>query len=222
MKLTMRFWTAALALAVALPAQAAQEEFDADKLIGDLEQQLRLKKEEYDRLKPELEQTLSEKSRTLKESIHETVDKGFVELESMTKELSAATEQAEAKLQEALNSEQMQELKDYLGKVDKQAIEQARQELINELTEMMELSAEQIEKIKPVLQDTIDKQSELLRRFVADTERSFDEFRKEYEALGQDTQRRLQEFLDSEQMEKLKKRLEEIRENIRSKVFAQA
>ena len=64
-----------------------------------------------------------------------------------------------------------------------------------------------------MLEESLQKQSELLRQFVADAERSFEEFRKEYEALGEDTQRKLQEFLDSEQMDKLKMRLEEIRES---------
>jgi hypothetical protein len=213
---------AALAVAQLQPAYAQKEEFDTDKMLKDLEQQLRLKKDEYDKLKPELEQALQAKSKELNQSINEAVDKGFVELEKMSKEMEAASEQARQELEKALNSEQVQELKAFLNKLDKDAIKAVYQELLDELTKLLALTQEQIEKIGPVIKQALEKQAELLRRFAQDTGKKFEQFRKEYEALSADTQRKLKDTLDSGQLEKMDKHMEDIKDKIQDKVFKEA
>ena len=91
-----------------------------------------MSKEKYEQMKPELEQALEQKSRELKVTINEQVEEGFVELESMSKKLDAASVEARSNLEKALNSEQVQELKTFLASIDEEAIREAREKLLNE------------------------------------------------------------------------------------------
>ena len=102
-----------------IPAYAAGlEEFDADKMLSDLESQLKLSSDKLDKLEP----ALDAKSNELKRSIQESVDEGFMQLEGLSGQLEAASKEAEEKLKEALSSEEMQQLKEYLKKMDGEAI----------------------------------------------------------------------------------------------------
>ena len=69
-------------------------------------------------MKHGLEQALEQKSRELKSTINEQVEEGFVELESMSKKLDAASVEARSNLEKALNSEQVKELKTFLASID--------------------------------------------------------------------------------------------------------
>jgi len=223
MKAIQKLLIAAGLAAIMLPlAYAQNEQFNTDKMLEDLERQLRLKQEEYEKLKPELEQALQAKSKVLKQSINEAVDKGFVELESLSKDLDAATEEAKVKLEQALNSEQMQELKAFLNRLDKDAIEAAYQRLVDELTELLALTQDQHEKIGPVIKQALEKQAELLAQFAQDTGKKFEQFRKEWETISNDTRRQLKDALDPGQMEKMDRHIEKIREKIRNEVFKEA
>ena len=198
---------------------ADSKDFDSEKMLSDLEQQLQLSREKYEQMKPELEQALEQKSRELKATINETVEEGFVELESMSKKLNAASVEAKSNLEKALNSEQVQELKAFLTSIDEEAIREAREKLLNELTKQLELTAEQLEKLKPILRDYMVQASELLKQVSKDSTDAFNEYSEKYQLLANDAEARMKDILDSEQMNKLKKQIEDVRNKVNEKVF---
>ena len=199
---------------------ADSKDFDSEKMLSDLEQQLQLSREKYEQMKPELEQALEQKSRELKATINETVEEGFVELESMSKKLGAASVEAKSNLEKALNSEQVQELKAFLASIDEEAIRDAREKLLNELTKQLELTAEQLEKLKPILRDYMVQASELLKQVSKDSTDAFNEYSEKYQLLAKDAEARMKDILDSEQMNKLKQQIEDVRNKVNEKVFA--
>jgi len=201
-------------------AFADSKDFDAEKMLADLEQQLRLSNEKYEQMKPELEQVLEQKSRELKVTINKQVEEGFVELESMSKNLDAASAEVRRNLEKALNSAQVQELKTFLASVDEEAIREAREKLLNNLTRQLELTAEQLEKLKPVLLDYMVQASELLKQASKDGSDAFKEYNEKYELLVKDAEAGMKDILDSEQMAKLKKQIEDVRDKVNEKIFA--
>lgn len=209
-----------LSLILMPSASANNKDFDTEKMLSDLQQQLRLSKEKYEQMKPELEQTLEQKSRELKSTINEQVEEGFVELESMSKKLDAASAEARSHLEKALNSEQAQELKTFLASIDEDAIREAREKLLTKLTNQLELTAEQLEKLKPILRDYMVQASELLKQISKDSSDAFKEYSKKYEMLAKDAEASMKGILDSEQMAKLKQQIEDVRQKVNEKVFA--
>ena len=208
-----------LSLFLFTPVSADSKNFDSEKMLSDLEQQLQLSREKYEQMKPEFEKALEQKSRELKSTINETVEEGFVELESMSKKLDAASVEAKSNLEKALNSEQVQELKAFLASIDEEAIREAREKLLNELTKQLELTAEQLEKLKPILRDYMVQASELLKQVSKNSTDAFNEYSEKYELLAKDAEARMKDILDSEQMNKLKKQIEDVRNKVNEKVF---
>ena len=211
--------SAMAALLVTAPLHADEADFDPAKMLSDLEQQLRMTREQYEKARPEMEKAMQEKSRELKASIDRQVDEGYLQLEAMSKEMSQASERLRKDLEQSLNSEQAQELKAYLEGLDRQAVEDATRKLLDELTVLLALTASQIEELKPVLRDYLDQAGTLLQEFIRDSSRTFEEYRLEYEAAASELRDRLKGTLDSMQMEKLDRRLDEIKEKVHDQVF---
>ena len=104
----MRFFTSVIAGGLALIISttcgwADDEKFNSEQMLNELEKQLQLSQEKLAKLKP----SIDEKSVKLKKAIHESVDKGFVQLEEMTEKLDSVSKDAEQKMQEFLNSEDL-------------------------------------------------------------------------------------------------------------------
>ena len=211
--------SAMAALLVTAPLHADEADFDPAKMLSDLEQQLRMTREQYEKARPEMEKAMQEKSRELKASIDRQVDEGYLQLEAMSKEMSQASERLRKDLEQSLNSEQAQELKAYLEGLDRQAVEDATRKLLDELTMLLALTASQIEELKPVLRDYLDRAGTLLQDFIRDSSRTFEEYRREYEAATRELRDQLNDTLDSMQMEKLDRRLDEIKEKVHDQVF---
>lgn len=211
--------SAMAALLVTAPLHADEADFDPAKMLSDLEQQLRMTREQYEKARPEMEKAMQEKSRELKASIDRQVDEGYLQLEAMSKEMSQASERLRKDLEQSLNSEQAQELKTYLEGLDRQAVEDATRKLLDELTVLLALTASQIEELKPVLRDYLDQAGTLLQEFIRDSSRTFEEYRREYEAAARELRDQLNDTLDSMQMDKLDRRLDEIKEKVHDQVF---
>ena len=211
--------SAMAALLVTAPLHADEADFDPAKMLSDLEQQLRMTREQYEKARPEMEKAMQEKSRELKASIDRQVDEGYLQLEAMSKEMSQASERLRKDLEQSLNSEQAQELKAYMEGLDRQAVEDATRKLLDELTVLLALTASQIEELKPVLRDYLDQAGTLLQEFIRDSSRTFAEYRREYEAAARELRDQLNDTLDSMQMEKLDRRLDEIKEKVHDQVF---
>ncbi len=198
------------------PAYADMEEFDAEKMLTDLENQLKLSSEELVKLKP----ALDAKSKELKKSINESVDRGFVELEALTSQLDAASKDAQAQLKEAFSSEEMQQLRDYLNKIDKEAIKQATNELVAQLTTFLKLTETQILELKPILEDAFNRLGEILSKLAQEGNKSLGEFKKKYEALSEELRQKMESTLDREQIKSFNQHRQELRENIEASLFS--
>jgi hypothetical protein len=201
------------------PASAGSNAFDTEKMLSDLEQQLQLSREKYNKMKPQLEQTLEQKSRELKETVDKQVKEGFVELESMSKKLYAASDEAKRNLEKALNSDEIMQLKNFLASIDEEAIRDAREKLLDELTRQLELTADQLDKLKPILRDYMIQATELLEQFTKGGKRAFEEYREKYDVLANDAKESTKDILNSDQMKKLEEQLIETRDRIEEKVF---
>ena len=188
------------------------DEFDSDKMMSDLESKLELSSDKRDKLKP----ALDTKSEELKKHIHASVDEGFMQLGELSTQLDAASREAEAKLREALSSEEMQQLKDYLKKIDADAIKEIRDELVAQLTQFLKLTEDQIAKVKPILEDGFNQLSEMLNRLQQEGRKSLEEFKSQFEGLNKELKQKLQDNLDGEQIKKLDTHHEDLRENIRT------
>ena len=217
MKLIKICYTAMLAQALlSSPVFAAEEEFDADKMLSELEQQLQLSSDKLSKLKP----ALDAKSAELKKSINASVEKGFVELDALSGQLDTATREAEAKLKDALSGEEMQKLKDYLGKIDRDAIASIQQSLVEELEKFLKLTEDQIAKLQPVLEDAFKQLSEMLERLAREGNKTLDQFKEEFKTLNTDLKQKLAETLDGEQLKSLDTHRDELREGIGEALFS--
>lgn len=194
---------------------ADDKKFTSEKILTDLEIALQLESEQISQLKP----TIEAKSEELKKSIHETVDKGFVELDELTAKLTEMSKNAENKVEAFLNSQEMQKLKDYLSKIDKEAIEEVKQLLVAELTEVLALTEVQLQNLKPVLEESMDKLVEITAELAKKGSDSWAEFKHQYEQLSREMKEKIKDHLNGEQMNKLKKYNEEKQEKIHQVLF---
>jgi coenzyme F420-reducing hydrogenase alpha subunit len=200
-----------------LPAHS--KDFDSDKLFKDLEGQLDLASDRMDELEPQLRDVMDSKSKELNSSLEQAMDRSIIEIESMSKDLEKASEEAQKKLEQVLASEEIEKVKSFLAGIDKDAIEEARNSIVDHLTEILELTQDQISAITPVIKKDIEKRSELLKSYMNDLERDFDRFSEELEKLGKESARQFEELLSSDQLKKLEHEMKEIKERIRTEIF---
>lgn len=204
----------ALMLSV-LPAYGT-DEFDTEKMITDLEQKIQLSREKLEKLKP----VLDEKSTELKKSINESVDKGFTELEKLSKNFETLSKDAEKKVQDVLTSEEMQQLQDYLKNIDKEAIQRVNKTIIDEVSALLELTEEQVVKLKPMLDDSFNQLADLLNDVSRKGTESLGEFKTRYDEWAKDLQKKLKGALNNKQLDTLEKHNEELKVKIEENVYA--
>lgn len=197
------------------PVHADIEQFDSENLITELETQIELSSEKLEELRPVMEA----KSQELKQSITESVETGFIQLNVLSGKLDTASREAERKMEEALNSEEVQELREYLRNIDRDAINEVREELVEGLAEFLRLSEEQLRKLGPVLEDGFNELSEMLDRLAKEGKSNLEEFQKQYEHLNQDLNQQLRDTLDGEQYKDLQKHREQLRKHVQAGLF---
>ena len=210
----------AAALAMVLcagPAFAADQEFDAEKMLSELEQQLELSSDALAKLKP----AIAAKSAELKTSINQSLEQGFMELSALSQQLDAASIEAQTKLQEALSSDDMKQLKEYLSKIDGDAVTSIRDQLVAELEKFLKLTEGQVAKLKPVLEDAFNQLGEMLDRLAQQGTLSLETFKKEYEGLNLELKQKLAETLDGEQLKSLEMHRDELKESINKALFSE-
>ena len=192
------------------------KKFDSRKMMSELESQLKITDEELSRLEP----TIDEKSSELKKSIHETVNKGFIHLDELKEQLNNVSRKAAEKVGEFLQSEEMEKVKNYLRKIDEQAIKEAKDRLEEELTNVLELTEEQMAELKPLLDESLIHLSALLNQLAKEGRNGWEEFKHQYELLVKELRDKLQETLDSDQLDRYDKYNEEKKEKIRTDLFS--
>lgn len=204
----------ALALSMTTAAFGAEKEFDTEQIMQELEEQLRLSSEKLSLLKP----TIDAKSEEIRKSLHETVEKGFVHMEDMSEKLDQVTKDTESKVKEFLSSEEYENFKGQLEKIDKEAIDEAKNRIVEDISSFIELSEEQAKELKPVLEKTVQDLNQMVDNLTTEGIKSWGEFKEQYELLHKDLKQQLESILNGEQMKKLeeynKEKMQKIRENL--------
>ena len=188
-------------LLAATAGSAQDNSFDSEKMLEDLEQKLELSKEKLQSLKP----TIDAKSEELKKLMQESMDKGYLQLEEMHRALQELAAESESKMESVLNSEQVRKLKDYMSRVDKEAIRNTQKKLVDEISELLDLTEEQLSEIKPLLEDSVARLGGMISELKAEGSRNWEAFKRQYEQMSQDLKEKLEEKLDRDQIEKLEK-----------------
>jgi hypothetical protein len=201
------------------PLFSMAAELNVDQLLGELESQMKIGKDRLEKLKPELKSTLEAKSQELSSSLDSVLDQGLTELEKMGAKYEAASEEYSEELRQLLNSDEVDELKTFLSGLDKQAIGEARDQLVAEFIEVLNLTAAQIEKIKPLLKEKLEELGTVLRAYLGESKAEFEQFRVEFEAKSKKNSEQFKAILDAEQFKKFEGQLKSIEESIRSNVF---
>lgn len=200
----------------AIPVYSADsEEFSSEKMISDLEKKMDLTREQWEKLKP----VLDEKSKELSQEMKDSVDRGFAELDKMTKKFDSMSKNAEQKVKDLLNSEEAMKLREHLAKIDQEAIDKAKEEMIAKLNELLELTEEQAKKLQPVLEDSFNQLSDKIMGLTEEGTRNWIEFKEEFDKLTQDLYDKVKETLNQEQMQKLEKYNEDQKEDIQRTLF---
>ena len=137
----------------------------------------------------------------------------------MGREYEAASQVSSEKLQALLESEEMIELKEYLAGLDREAIARARDELVAEFARGLELSAAQLNALKPLLEEKLQNLGNILKRYLDQGRSDYEQFRVAFEAERQQNAEAIREILDSQQVQKFEAELDSIRESIRRDVF---
>lgn len=188
----------------------AEEEFDSQKLLSDLEKKLQHSSDEFAKLKPEIDA----KSKDLQKSINESIDRGFLELEKMSGKLDEATKETEKRVKEFLSSEEYRQFKETLNKVDKQAIEDAKTKLVEEMSSLLELTEAQAEKMKPILEESVTELGEMVDQLKDQGIKGVEEFKREYERMVDDLREKYEQVLEPDQLDKFEKYNEERKQEI--------
>ena len=119
---------------------AAEQEFDSKKMLSELETKLDLSEKKLSQLEP----TIQSKSEELKKSIHGAVDKGFMELDELNSKLGEVSKDAQKKVKDFLNSEEMYQLKEYFKKIDRDAMIAVKEKHTKDVADMMTSDPAQI------------------------------------------------------------------------------
>jgi uncharacterized phage infection (PIP) family protein YhgE len=193
----------------------ALEAIDAEKVLETLNQKLALTIEQIEKAKPIIEQL----SQNLKNVIHEIQEHGFLELESLSKRFEALAGEVQARLKDILTDAQLQKLKTLLNKLNDNTIETIWTAMVDELMKFLEPKKDQIERMRSILREELQKRYELLSHFKKTPNKSFDDFKSAYQALQDETLQRLSDTLDTAQIKALKERQAELREIIQAVYF---
>lgn len=202
---------------IVLPAFSSENDrLNAERILSDIEEKLQLSKEKLDKLKP----ALAAKSAELQKGMQESVDKGFVEFEKFSDTLDTLSERAVKDMQEALTGEEMQQLKEYLGKLDKESIDRVKDTLVEEFSALLDLTEEQARKVKPIVEDSLLQLSQVVERYAKEGAKSLQEFKAEYDKLVGDLREKLKDILNKGQMDSFEKHNKELKEKAKETVIA--
>lgn len=193
----------------------AEDELHSEKIMAELEKQMDLSREKWEQLKP----VITEKSEELSKQMQDSVDKGFAELDELTKKIETMSKDAEKRVKNILTSEEAMKFREQLEKIDKQAIEKAKNEMVADLNALLELTEEQAEKLKPVLEESIKEMSDMILALSAKGAEDWEKFKKDFDELTSELYDKVNETLDGEQMEKLEEYNNKQQEEIKRTVF---
>jgi hypothetical protein len=186
--------------------------YNVDKLVVSLEEKLNLSGDQKTKLHAVVETTVQE----LNDAIEERRVDGLLDLEALSHQFKTASEATQEQLEDVLDSEQMEELREFLAEIDAEAIQKIKNVLVEKLSSYLGLSPEQVDGFRKVFWEEVEKRNELLSRFTKEHDVSFKDFLSDLETLQKETLRKLEGTLDAKQIDFLSERQDELRETIRS------
>lgn len=200
-------------------AQERAKRFSSEKLLADVGKQLDLVGQELDGLKPALEK----KSEEFTALIDSSVDQGFVQMGEFADQAKAKAKELEAELDGVLSAPQIQELKSFLENMDEGAIESVLDELTNKMAKELDVTKDQLAKLRPALRkevegigklldESLKKGAASLSAFEAGSDKLWKELRAEMDGLLSDVQMGKADALRSERTEKMSKLFEALPE----------
>ena len=89
------------------------------------------------------------------------------------------------------------------------------EEILAHMTDRLELSDEQAEQIRPIIEDQVTKRSELFEKYHEQGRESRGQMRSEMRTLMEETDKQLEPILSADQMAELKKMREERHQRMR-------
>jgi hypothetical protein len=193
----------------------ALEQLNAERIMAALEQKLTLSREQWNRVRPVIEQ----QSQNLRKAIDEARAQGFLELEFLRRRFAAATEQARVQLNEFLTREQVEKIENLLEELHQFTIGKIRNALVGGLTRFLNLSRNQIERLQPIFRDELQKRSRLLSNLATAPDISFEDFMTDFDALQDETRQRVSEALDPTQIRALEKLQHQLRKLVQKAYF---
>ncbi len=202
-----------------MPLTSMSDELDVEQLMKDLEKQLQISREKYETLKPELESALEAKSKELSSSLDSALDQGLTGLEKMGEQYEAASKASSEKLNEFMESDEVEKYREFLSGLDEEAIHRGRDQLVAKFIEILQLSADQVEAIKPLLGEKLEHLGAMLNRYLDENKSDFEQFRAEFKAEVRKNVKQFKEILNPEQFEKYEEQLNSIEETIKNDVF---
>lgn len=186
-----------------------------DALIEDIQEQLNLTSEQLEDLKP----IIKEEQEKLKEKLDSTLKQGFAQFDQLSEQLKEASSRIQEQANQILTSEEMAQFKEYLNNLDKQKVAETKDALIAEMQELLDLTAEQTQKIGPILDQSFTELSELLRSAMTSGEKNFNDFKTQLRELREQLREQLNDILDEQQMQKLEEHDNELEEGIQRAIF---
>lgn len=180
---------------------AGKDDFLPDNLLSGLEKELNLAEEKISAIAPVIEK----ESKNLLETIDKNVAKGFLEFQSLSKEVDGVIDTTKKELDQYLSSEEFKQLETFWDKLNNDTVGTIRDLLVDELAKRLDLSSDQIKKAYPILKEDMMKQGELLKQVLDQGTMSFQEFKQEDATLWQETKKRLGTVLTPQQLKEFDK-----------------
>jgi hypothetical protein len=193
----------------------AFEQLNTERIMAALEQKLTLSREQWNRVRAAIEQ----QSQKLRKAIDEARAQGFLELEFLPRRFAAAAEQSQVQLNEFLTREQVEKITNFLEELHQATIAQIRNALIENLARILRLSRDQIERLRPIFSNEIQKRSRLLSNLATAPDMSFEDFMTHFEALQEEMRQRASEVLDPDQVRALEKLQHQLRKFVQKAYF---
>ena len=217
--MTRSLYPLLLSVSLMLPVAAYCEQSDVDTMLQEMEKQLQISKDRFEAMRPELRSALESKSEALSKDFDAALAQGLIELEKMGNSYSEATSEAAARLDELMRSEEMDELRSYLSQLDEEAIRKARDQMVQQFIDVLQLTGEQIAAMKPILEDKLENLGRILERYKDAGKSGLEQFRKEFEAETQNGIDHVERILSPPQMEKFEQQLDAIQDTIQTQVL---
>ena len=217
--MTRSLYSLLLSACLLLPGFAYGEQSDVDAMLQEMEKQLQISKDRFEAMRPELRSALESKSEALSKEFDAALTQGLIELEQMGNSYSEATSAAEARLDELMRSDEMNELRSYLSQLDEDALREARDQMVQQFIEVLQLTGEQIAAMKPIIEEKLENLGKILESYKKAGKSSLEQFRKEFEAETRDGIEQVETILNPEQMEEFERQLDAIQEAIQSQVL---